>query len=289
LACIGKSGGGTDVIAFLVLIIAVLVCGVVVMLGLPLAQSLVPMLPPDQQDNLPLLESMFSLVLFGGLLAVALIGGRLNHLNPLEMGRKPRKMIAIGLALGVFGIAVATLYAGINGTLSQGAGMSRNAPVLLWGMAIIFLQAASEEIYFRGWLQPVLARHWGATAAILASAGAFAALHLIGGARSPTTLMNLFLGGILFGFLARYGGGIAGAIAAHFAWNASEQILLGLDPNPGLGSFGSIYDLELSGASLWGGSDEGLNASIAMTFALCALIAPLLIMARGRKSPAASR
>ena len=55
---------------------------------------------------------------------------------------------------------------------------------------------------------------------------AFAALHLMGGARSPTTLINMFLGGLLFGYLAAYGRGIAGAVGAHFAWNATEQLLL---------------------------------------------------------------
>ena len=92
------------------------------------------------------------------------------------------------------------------------------------------------------------------------------------------TLLNLFLGGLLFGLLAARSGGLAAAIAAHFSWNWAEQLLFGLDPNPGIGSFGSILNLELVGSSWWGGSDEGLNASIAMTFALAMLLAPLLIL-----------
>jgi uncharacterized protein len=276
------------VIALLVLAIAVLVCGLVVGLGLPFAQSLAAMLPQEQQQSLPLLESLVSVLLFGSLAAAALIGGRATGVNPLSIGQAPKRMVLVGLAMGVAGIGVATAYAGIAGALSQGTGISGDAAVLFWGAAIILLQSASEEIYFRGWLQPVLERHWGTMAAIAAAAAAFAALHVMGGARSPTSLVNLFLGGVLFGVLASYGGGLAGAIGAHFAWNASEQVVLGLDPNPGLGSFGAVLDLELSGAAAWGGSNEGLNASIAMTFALCALIAPLLIMAKGRKAAVGS-
>jgi membrane protease YdiL (CAAX protease family) len=107
----------------------------------------------------------------------------------------------------------------------------------------------------------------------------------MGGARSPTTLINLFLGGVLFGILAARGGGLAGAIAAHFSWNWSEQILLGLDPNPGVGSFGAWLDLDLAGPALWGGSEEGLNASLAMTMTLLALLVPLIILFRS--APAA--
>ncbi|MGF7473829.1 hypothetical protein WFJ45_24165, partial [Salmonella enterica subsp. enterica serovar Minnesota] len=58
-----------------------------------------------------------------------------------------------------------------------------------------------------------------------------------------------------------------------------EQLVLGLVPNPGLGAFGSVMDLELAGATLWGGSEEGLNASLAMTFALAMFVVPLLLLA----------
>jgi membrane protease YdiL (CAAX protease family) len=146
-----------------------------------------------------------------------------------------------------------------------------------------------EEIFFRGWLQPVLSERFGVAVAVLLSTLAFAALHLMGGARSPTTLVNLFLGGLLFGLLAARGGGIAGAIGAHFAYNWSEQMVLGLDPNPGVGSFGSVLDYDLAGPAWWGGSDEGLNASIAMTIALLALLVPLLVLARDAAHPPGKR
>ncbi|MET0246329.1 MAG: CPBP family intramembrane glutamate endopeptidase, partial [Sphingomonas sp.] len=75
-------------------------------------------------------------------------------------------------------------------------------------------------------------------------------------------------------------GGIAAPIAAHFAWNGSEQLIFGLDPNPGVGPFGSVLDLDLAGAARWGGSAEGLNASVGMTIALLVVLVPLLIAAR---------
>ena len=154
--------------------------------------------------------------------------------------------------------------------------------MLLLGSLVTFGQAASEEVFFRGWLQPVLARAWGPAIAIAITAAAFAGLHIAGGARTPVTLVNLALGGIVFGLLAWRSGGIAASIAAHAGWNWSEGILFGLDPNPGTGSFGAIHDLDLAGAALWGGSPEGLNASIAMTLVLAALLLPLALSRAGR-------
>lgn len=275
-------------IALLVLAIAVALCGLAVYSGPIAGEALTPWLSEAQQQSMPVLESVYSLIIFGSLLLFALIGGLMTGVNPLGLGEKPVKRTLVGLIFGAFGVVVATVYANINGTLVKGPALPGNAGVLLWGLAIVFLQTASEEVYFRGWLQPVLARSWRPQVAIAVAALAFAALHVMGGARSPTTLLNMFLGGLLFGYLARYGRGIAGPVGAHFAWNATEQILLGLDPNPGLGSFGALLDLELAGSPAWGGSDEGLNASIAMTFALFALIVPLLIMAKKKKAAAAS-
>ena len=167
----------------------------------------------------------------------------------------------------------------------EGGGGGAGAGMFLWGTALIVIQSGSEEVFFRGWIQPILVKAWG-FAGILTTAATFAALHLIGGAISVVSVLNMFLGGVLFGLLAARYGGIAVAVAAHFAWNWAEQLLFGLYPNPGIGSFGSILNFDLVGSSWWGGSDEGLNASIATTFALAILLAPYLIVpARDSQPP----
>jgi membrane protease YdiL (CAAX protease family) len=271
--------------ALLVLAAAIMLCAFVVFFGPAGAERLLPLLGPDQQSNYPAIETLYALVIFGSLLVFALVGGRISKVDPLRIGRKPAAMIPLGALIGVIGVFASVSYAWLAGTLTYGPQAGRDAGLLLWGSTVIMFGAAVEEIYFRGWLQPVLIRHYGTPIAVLLSALTFATLHVMGGARSPTTLVNLFLGGLLFGILAARGGGLAGAIAAHFTWNWSEQILLGLDPNPGVGSFGAWLDLDLAGAALWGGSEEGLNASLAMTMTLLALLVPLIILFRS--APAA--
>ena len=147
-----------------------------------------------------------------------------------------------------------------------------------------FLQAASEEVFFRGWMQPVLVQSWGAPGVVV-TAIAFALLHLIGGATSAVSVLNLFLGGLLFGVLAARFNGIAAAFAAHFSWNWAEQLVLGLDPNPGTEASARSSTSISSAANLVGGSEEGLNASIAMTFALAIILVPLLIFAARAGQP----
>ncbi|PXA97062.1 CPBP family intramembrane metalloprotease [Nostoc sp. 3335mG] len=225
-------------------------------------------------------EAPFVVAIFGVMVLLALLAGRVSGIATATPGLAPGRALAIGTASGLAGIAIAISYSAIAGLVHSGAGQASALP-LLGGALVVLVQVMGEELYFRGWLQPVIARAWGAPAAIGIVSVLFAALHLLGGALSAVSLVNLLLGGILFGLLAARTGGIVAPIATHFAWNATEQLVFGLDPNPGVGPFGSIFDLDLSGAARWGGSGEGLNASIGMTMALLVVLVPLLIAARG--------
>ena len=269
------SGRG-QAIALVVLVAAVAVCALVIYVGPIVAELFL-----SEESSPAFADSVFTIVLFGALLLAGIIGGRLCGVKALSPGERPAGAAAVGFAIGAAGLLLAAGYAWLSGTLTQQPTES-GAALFLLGTLLVILQAGSEEVYFRGWLQPVLARQWGAWVGIVLAAIAFAVLHIIGGASTPISILNLFLGGMLFGLLADGRGGIAAPVAAHIAWNWTEQQVLGLTPNPGLGSFGSILNLELGGPVLWGGSEEGLNASLAMTFALAIFVVPLMVLQRGR-------
>lgn len=266
--------------ALITLIAGIGLAALVVFFGPGLAEQAGDLL--GEESSYPALETIATLVIFGALFLFALVGGAVAKLNPLRLGRDPLRMAAIGAAFGLGGLLAAAGYAWVAGAVEPGEPAPTGIGLLLWGTLIILFATAVEEIYFRGWLQPVLAARFGMWIAVLLAAFAFAGLHLMGGARSITSLANLFLGGLLFGLLAARGGGIAGSVGAHFAYNWSEQIVLGADPNPGVGSFGAVVNYDLVGPALWGGSDEGLNASIAMTMALVAVLVPLIILMRSQ-------
>lgn len=269
-----------------ILVVAVAFCWAVVTLGQARAGGwIVSLVGSARAQGSPALsETLFSLFIFAPLIAAAFVGGALEKRNVAAMGVAPSRNLSLGLALGVGGLSLAVVYAWIAGGLQAGGDVGASVSTLVWGLIVIGFQTAAEEVYFRGWLQPALARRWGETPGIVAAALAFAALHIAGGARAPLSLVNLLLGGLVFGLLAARNGGLAAAIGVHWGWNAAEQLGWGLDPNPGLGSFGALVDKELVGAALWGGSGDGLNGSLGMTLALVAILLPLIA---GRGSAAA--
>jgi len=218
-------------------------------------------------------------MIFGGLFVIA-IGARFFVTLPAPVSRLAIGLaIGLGLLLGVGGQSYAVFATWLSNHLADPINPAARGTVLmlLGGSALLLFQTASEEFFFRGWIQPALAKHFGSATGIAGAAIAFALLHVYGGTRDPMSILNLALGGGLFGLLAWQTGGLAAPIAAHFAWNWSEQILFGLDPNPGVATFGAITDHDIIGSALWGGSEEGLNSSLAISFVLIALIVPLVL------------
>lgn len=212
-------------------------------------------------------EAGFGFVVYGGMLVAALVLARVAgvSLRPVAWAG-----FGGGFLIGFGGLLLAIGYCVLAGTVGRGGAEAVGAALPL-GLLVTLLQVTAEEVMFRGYVQPLLIRSVGAVAGVLLTAVAFAALHAVFGVVEPVMLANMLLGGVLFGLLALYQG-LGAAIGAHFAWNAVEQLGVGLDPNPGTGAFGSVIDLDLSGAARWGGSAAGLNGSWAMAITLLAVI-----------------
>ena len=268
----------------IIVLVAALLVAAAVLLGMPMvAEALLPLIGGADGPSAAATEGVYLAVIFLVLAAAGIIGARLSGGRALALGDAPGKQVAFGLVLGLGGLAAAVLHSKLAGSLSTAPVGVGFGALFLTGTLLVFVQVGAEEIFFRGWLQPVLVGAWGGVIGIGVTAAAFAALHLVGGAMQPLSLLNLFVGGILFGILARSGSGIAAALAAHFAWNWSEAMIFGLIPNPGEGSFGTIVNLELAGPHWWGGAAEGLNSSAGMTASLLALL--LIAIAAGRRAP----
>ncbi len=224
------------------------------------------------------LEIAATFIIFGGLFAIAALLKFFVTLPAPAQRTAIATAIGLGLAVGVLGQSYAVFATWLANHLAPPINpvSGATALMLIGGSGLILFQTASEEFFFRGWLQPVLAKHFGAVAGIGGAAVAFSLLHVYGGASDPVSMVNLALGGIVFGLLAWRTGGLAAPMAAHFAWNWSEIVLFGLSPNPGIATFGAITDYDIVGSALWGGSEEGLNASLAISFVLAAVALALI-------------
>lgn len=235
--------------------------------GLELAARL-PVKPPIMALVL------FYSVLFTPLALLGLILGLIERRPILRGGREPFQWAAIGLVVGVGGLCVAAGYVWLNGTMIVGTGTEAfPGSTITLGLAISVLTVGTEEILFRGWLLSALQDRAGPALAVVLSALAFSGFHVLGGTQSPLSLVNLMLGGIWFALLAQRSGGLLAPFFAHFGWNVTEELGLGLVPGS---EFGALANHDMIGTALWGGSEEGLNASIAMSLVLVALIVPLL-------------
>lgn len=225
--------------------------------------------------------AVFNLMVFTPLLVAALIGCAVEGRRLGGAGGRSALYGGLGLLLGAGGFGVSLGLAALAGVVVQGHDSVAGAPAVIaltGGVLVIGFQAATEEIYFRGWLQPVLCARWGAWPGLIAGALAFSALHLVSGVRSPIAVANLFLGGLVFGLLALRSGGLWAPILAHFGWNWLEACGFGVEPNPGIGQTGALMNLDLAGPRLWSGGPDDMNGSVATTLVLAALALGLLVL-----------
>lgn len=238
-------------------------------------------------DSLITGNVLFYTILFVPLIVLSLLLGLLGRHRVLRAGENPFRWILVGLLIGSGGLATCVFYAWLNGGLIRVAIEPQAQNYLLLSTAIVLLGVTAEELLFRGWLLSALQDMLGSSWAILLSAFAFSGFHWwAGGAEADVvSLANLMVGGLWFGLLAVRSNGILAPMAAHFAWNASESIVFGLDPNPGVDDLGALANFDLVGMPMWGGTAEGLNASIAMTLVLAALVVPLLPVFSRSKAP----
>ena len=226
------------------------------------------------------------LVIFVPLALLGLIGSRWLGAGWVPLGRHRWLSIVAGLLIGSAGAAASFAVLASFGGATKGpfAGLATPAG-LVAGSLIILIQSTAEEVFFRGWIQNGIARYWGDWPAILTASALFAGVHIISGPIDYVSLLNIFLAGAFFGKLFQFTGGIIASAMAHFAWNWTETMGLGLSPNPGVSTFGSVLDFDLKGAAMLGGSVEGMNASFAVGVVLLMLII-LLILARRVRKPA---
>jgi len=164
--------------------------------------------------------------------------------------------------------------------------ISQNAvtPPLLTGIGqavlIIGLRTFGEEFFFRAWLQPLLARSWGVPMGLAVTSILFGLVHVFSRGVPPVVFVNVTLAGLFFGLLALRTGGLAAPFAAHWVWNATEQCVFGLVPNPGFDSMGTFIDLDLVGPAWLSGGSDGLNGSLGTTAVLIVCVAVLGWMGR---------
>jgi uncharacterized protein len=230
-------------------------------------------------------RAALNLCIVGPLYVVAIAGLAYERRGTVPPNAGTASSLGIGASVGLLGFALALGLSALFGAVVPGAPpapLAHRISGMAIGAAIIAFQAYGEELFFRGWMQPVLATRWGPWIGLTASSILFAAAHTLGRPASPMALVNDCLAGAVFGLLAFRSGGLAAPFAAHFAWNWAEQSLFGLTPNPGVDVLGSLWDLDLAGSALLGAGPDEMNGAIQAAAALL-LIAGLTLAWQPRR------
>lgn len=112
----------------------------------------------------------------------------------------------------------------------------------------VFIQSSAEELLCRGFLYQRLMRSYGKpVVAIVVNSLFFALMHLMNDGVTVLSLLNIFVVGVLFSLMVYYMDSLWCAMAAHAAWNFTQNILFGL-PNSGIVVPYSVFRLEASTA-----------------------------------------
>ena len=122
-------------------------------------------------------------------------------------------------------------------------------PLPLLGILIcVFIQSSAEELVCRGFIYQRLRKNYkNPWVAIIGNSVLFGLLHLANPGVSFLAIVNIVAVGILYSLMVYYGNSIWCAMAAHTAWNYTQNIIFGL-PNSGAVSPYSIFMLDASTA-----------------------------------------
>ncbi|MFM2152812.1 MAG: hypothetical protein RL199_1247 [Pseudomonadota bacterium] len=223
-----------------------------------------------QMLNLPFGLLATSLCLFGaaGLAFPAAFNVRVGPFTGLR--RAAPFLVALGFALGLANLAFANFLMGALREMLPPA-WSRMADDttrllaradtpsrLVLAVAAGFAAPLGEELFFRGWLQPLLATRWRPAFAVGLTAVVFSLVHL-----DPVGFLPRVELGALFGLLRHRTGRLMPAMAAHAAHNLASVAGLYLAENP-LAEVDAPFE--------WGPSVAAAVASGALTWLLWHLL-----------------
>jgi len=101
-------------------------------------------------------------------------------------------------------------------------------PTEAWALSLFGLTFAPlfEELFFRGFLYPVLARQFGVAIAVLTTAGGFSLIHAQQLGRAWGPLLVIFMVGLALTITRAVTKSVAAGLIMHIAYNGTLSILL---------------------------------------------------------------
>ena len=205
-------------------------------------------------------------------------------LKAIGTGVKGNKisMLLLGLLIGFATNGVCILLAALHKDIFLYFDSFPVVPIILIFISV-FVQSSAEELFCRGFLYQRLRKTYRSPwVAILVNPLFFSLMHVFNPGVSPVAIINIYVVGVVFGFMVYYFDSLWMAMAMHAAWNFTQNIIFGL-PNSGVVSTYSIFKLDASTArdSVFYNVAFGVEATIAAMVVL--LITGIIIGFIGEK------
>ena len=182
------------------------------------------------------------------LLAIILPGDNRPILKTIGPGMRGNTigMLLLGFVLGFILNGFCVLMAIFSQDIS--IYFDRFSPLsVLIIFILVFIQSSAEELACRGYLYQRLCRRYNAAVAIIGNSALFALLHIMNPGVTLSSLLDIFITGILFSLLVYYFDSLWCAMALHAMWNFTQNIIFGL-PNSGQVVPFSIFKLDAASA-----------------------------------------
>ena len=158
------------------------------------------------------------------------------------------KMFLCGLGIGFFMNFICILGAIFHKDIYLYYDSFKILPVLFM-LVCVFIQCAAEEMLYRGFGYQALRRAYkNPWVAIIVPSFVFAIGHLANPGMTLLAFLNIIIAGILFSLIVYYFDSFWAAMAAHTAWNFTQNVIFGL-PNSGLVLDFSIFKLDAAKAT----------------------------------------
>lgn len=243
------------------------------------AEEIAALLQEFAQTDLCLLLQLFSTVATIALTLTLCICLLKRKPSSLALSRRGSLwQYLLGLVLGVALFSASFGVASINGA-QRILGVA--SPVNVGMLVLLFfgyvIQAASEEILFRGFVMCDLARRSSPVFAVLISSLAFSLAHYSNTGIGFVALLNLFLFGVLASVLVLRTGSLLGAAALHTAWNFTQGHVFGCRVSGLLTESTVLHTEAVDALKLTNGGAFGPEGGVAVTVVLLVSIALFLV------------
>jgi membrane protease YdiL (CAAX protease family) len=157
------------------------------------------------------------------------------------------KYLGLGFLIGFVLNIICAIVAVLNKDISLHYDSFNFIKLLLLFIAV-FIQSSAEEMVCRGFIFQRLRRGYRHPAvAIILNSLLFTSMHLFNPGASVISMAAVLAAGLLFSLMVYYMDSIWCAMAAHTAWNFTQNLILGL-PNSGMVSPVSVFKLDAATA-----------------------------------------